>query len=126
VKDIQNRKDIEFLVDKFYEQILVDDLIGVFFTDVVQLQWDVHIPVMYEFWETTLFGLAKYKGNPMLKHIALNDKKEIHSAHFDRWLSIWEKTIRENFKGEKSELAIKKAHSIGELMKYKIDQHGKF
>lgn len=123
MKDISNRKDIEFLIDEFYKQILKDDLIGVFFTDIVQLNWKEHIPIMYDFWETTLFGVAKYKGNPMLKHIYLHDKKELKSIHFERWLSLWENTIHKNFDGEIANAAIKKANMIGDLMQLKIGKN---
>lgn len=120
MKEIQNRTDIEFLVDEFYKQILDDDLIGVFFTEVVQLKWEVHIPVMYDFWESTLLYTAKYKGNPMLKHIELNQKKALEAKHFDRWLEVWEDTIRLHFNGKTAEEAILKANSIGSLMQIKI------
>lgn len=122
MKDIENRSDIERLVDKFYGQILSDDLIGIFFTEVVKLDQKIHIPIMYDFWETALLGKVNYKGNPMLKHIQLNDKKKLEPEHFERWLFFWENTIRENFTGPIAEEAINKAKSIGELMKFKISQ----
>ena len=122
MRDIHSRKDIEFLVDSFYKKILIDEKIGFFFTEVVELDWDKHIPIMYDFWETTLLGKAKYKGNPMIKHINLHRKKIIKKEHFDRWLSIWKNTINASFDGEKSEEAIKKAEQIGGLMKFKIEQ----
>jgi hemoglobin len=48
--DITTRQDIELLVDKFYGQVIEDDIIGEFFTGVVKLDWTVHIPIMYNFW----------------------------------------------------------------------------
>lgn len=120
MKDIRNRKDIEFLIDEFYKLILQDDLISVFFTEIVQLKWEVHIPIMYDFWESTLFGVAKYNGNPMVKHIFLNDKKQLKAIHFERWLSLWETSIKKNFKGDKADEAIKRARMIGDLMQLKI------
>lgn len=122
MKDLESRADIELLVNKFYEQILNDDLIGIFFNEIVKMDLKVHIPVMYDFWETALLGNISYKGNPMLKHIELNDKKKIKPEHFERWLFTWQKTIRENFKGATAEEAIKKANSIVELMKFKLNQ----
>ncbi len=120
--DITSRKDIELLVDHFYTKVLKDELIGHFFTKVVQLDWDKHFPIMYDFWETTLLGHMKYKGNPMLKHIQLNAKSELKSEHFDRWLKLWKETIERNFHGPKSEEMIQKAQQIGALMKYKVTQ----
>lgn len=123
MKELENREDIEFLVDTFYKKIIVDDKIGFFFTKVIKLDWNKHIPAMYDFWETTLLGVAKYKGNPMLKHIDLNAMEKLNAEHFERWLSLWKETIQGNFVGEISEQAIKKADQIGGLIKFKIEQH---
>ena len=123
MKELENREDIKLLIDTFYKKILIDDKIGFFFTKVIKLDWSKHIPIMYDFWETTLLGVAKYKGNPMLKHIELNAMEAIKAEHFERWISIWKETIQENFVGEISEQAIKKAEQIGGLMKFKIEQH---
>lgn len=123
MKDIQNRADIEFLIEAFYKRVIIDDLIGYFFTKVIKLDWDKHIPVMYDFWETILLGNIKYKGNPMLKHIELNKKETLNAEHFDRWLSHWKNTINENFVGVKANEAIQRAKQIAELMKFKIQKH---
>lgn len=120
--DIQTREDIKTLVDRFYEQATIDEVIGMFFSEVAQLDFAKHMPIMYDFWESTLFQVAKYKGNPMLVHLQLNDKKSMKEEHFDRWLQLWENTIRSNFEGENAERAIKKANQIAGLMKYKIEQ----
>lgn len=125
MKDIQNREDIIFLIDHFYKRVIGDDLIGTFFTEVVVLDWDIHIPIMYDFWDTTLLGAQTYKGNPMVKHLELNMKKALTSQHFDRWLLLWKETITKNFEGAKAEEAITRATQIGALMQHKIAQHTK-
>ena len=61
----------------------------------------------------------KYKGNPMTKHIVLSKKEPMTSEHFERWLSLWNQTVNENFKGERASEAIKRAKMIADLMKYK-------
>ena len=122
--DITKRADIELLVDTFYEQVIKDESIGEFFTSVVELDWEVHIPIMYDFWETILLDHIVYKGNPMLKHIQLNQKKPLESKHFDRWLELWEKTVQTNFEGPKSEEAISRAKQIASLMKFKVETAG--
>jgi hemoglobin len=122
MKDIETAADIKMLVDKFYKQVITDDLIGPFFTKVVELDLDKHVPVICEFWETILFGSGKYQGNPMLKHIELNKKSSLHPEHFAKWLELWENTITANFNGPKATEAIQRAGQIAELMKYKIQQ----
>lgn len=122
MNDICNRKDIEFLIDTFYTKVIKDETIGYFFTNVIELNWEKHIPIMYDFWETILFDKIKYKGNPIVKHIELNKKSELNSKHFDQWILLWEVIIKQHFKGEKASEAIKRASLMKELMLYKITQ----
>jgi hemoglobin len=102
--------------------VINDKVIGYLFTDVVQLDFEKHIPIICDFWETTLFGQMKYKGNPMLKHIELNKKESLKAEHFERWMYHWENTVEKRFIGTKAIEAIQRAKLIGELMKHKIKQ----
>ena len=122
MKEIQSREDIIFLVDTFYKQVLTDEAIGYIFTEVAQLDWEKHMPVMYDFWETMLLGNMLYKGNPMLKHIALDQKEKLTARHFDRWIQLWRETLKKHFTGEKAEEAMQRAEMMRQLMQYKIEQ----
>lgn len=122
MKDIETRDDIEFLVKRFYEQVLHDPLIGHFFTEVVALDWETHIPLICDFWASNLLDARKYRGNPMLKHLALNAKSPLEPGHFARWLLKWEETVRDLFSGPIADEAVGKAQLIAGLMKYKIGQ----
>lgn len=124
MKDINSASDIKRLLDSFYNKVLKDDVIGTFFIDVVQLDIDDHMPVMYSFWESTLLGLGTYQGNPMIKHINLHKKMPIREEHFARWLELWESTINNQFQGDNADLAIQKANQIADLMKIKLYQKG--
>ena len=119
MEDIENRKDVEFLVNEFYAKVLKDKKIGYFFNEIAHIDWSKHFPIMYDFWETILFDTMKYKGNPMTKHIVLSKKEPMTSEHFERWLLLWNQTVNENFKGNRASEAIKRAKMIAELMKYK-------
>lgn len=120
MKDIQHRKDIETLVDRFYKRAKFDSEIGYIFTDIAKLDWDVHIPVICDFWETVLLDNMVYKGNPMIKHIHLNKKEQLTAQHFARWLQLWEETVRQLFAGDVADEAVKRAKNIGRLMEYKM------
>ena len=119
MKDIENREDIEQLVNAFYAKVLKDDKIGFFFNEIVQIDWEKHFPIMYDFWETILFDTMKYKGNPMTKHIVLSKKEPLTSEHFERWLLLWGHTVNEYFAGERASEAKERAKMIAELMKFK-------
>jgi len=109
------------LIDRFYFRVVADPVIGHFFTSVIHLSWDVHIPIMVSFWETVLFGTASYKGNPMVKHVALHALSVLEPHHFDRWLQLWTQAVRENFTGPVADLAIAKAQTIAQVIQQKIN-----
>jgi len=121
-KDIENRKDIELLVNSFYKKVLKDETIGYIFNDVAKIDWKKHLPLMYNFWETTILHKASYKGNPMKIHIDLNTKEPLNKAHFDQWLLMFNETVDELFEGEKAEMAKTRALSIATIMQIKIYQ----
>lgn len=123
MKDIENRSDIEQLVNKFYDKVNADDKISHFFNKVVKVDWNLHLPKMYNFWETLLFGKKAFKGNPMLVHVLIARDEMIEPEHFDQWLHLWRTTIDENFKGEKAKLAYQKAQQIAGLMSFKVKQY---
>ena len=77
---------------------------------------------MYDFWETTLFHKAIYKGNPMKVHLDLNIKIPLNKRHFDQWLWMFNETVDELFYGEKADLAKTRALSIATVMQIKIHQ----
>ena len=120
MKDITTRQDIIHLIDSFYTKVVKDDLIGSYFTEVVTLDFEKHLPVMYNFWESVLLGGTSYKGNPMIKHIQLHQKKALEEKHFNRWLTLWEQTIDEHFTGSVADQAKPRAKSIKGIMMFKL------
>lgn len=119
--DITNRNDLILLVDTFYNKIQLNAKIGFIFTDVAKVDWSHHLPKMYDFWESVLFGKATYKGNPMLTHFALRDKTSLKTEEFDTWKNIFFETVNELFKGENAETIKQKAQSIADLMHFKLN-----
>lgn len=124
-KEIEDKEDIKLLVDGFYKKVIADKTIAHFFNDTIKVNWEAHIPVMYNFWDTLLFGTMSYKGNPMIKHLELNRKEKLDKEDFKQWIRLWEQTIDELFTGEKAELAKRKAQDISALMIYKIQADNK-
>lgn len=55
-KDIQNRPDIELLVNTFYEKAREDKVLGYIFDNVAKTDWESHLPKMYSFWASILLG----------------------------------------------------------------------
>lgn len=121
MKTLETREDIELLVNTFYDKIKKDDVIGFFFNEIAKVNWNEHLPKMYQFWETLLFGQVSYKGNPMAAHFPINEIKAMEKHHFEHWLKVWTATVEELFTGTKAEMAIYKAQNISQLMAYKME-----
>jgi hemoglobin len=119
-KDIADRADIKQLIDTFYTKVRVDETIGYLFNDVAQVNWEQHLPRMYDFWENILFQTGSFKGNPMAAHVQLHQKSPLSTAHFDRWQQLFLTTVDELFEGEMAELIKQRAHSIATMMQIKV------
>jgi hemoglobin len=119
--DIENRRDLVDLLESFYQKAFRDDLIGHFFTEVIPLQLDVHIPVIADFWESVLFQTRGYRKNVMQVHEDIHSISRIEKAHLDRWLTLFCTTIDEMFEGEKALLMKQRARSIATLMDIKLN-----
>jgi len=121
-KDIENREDIRLLINYFYQKVTADPLIGFIFTDVAKVNWEKHLPVMYDFWENSLFYTGGYTGNPLQLHQRLNRVCPLRPAHFERWLELFNETVDELHAGEKSELAKQRAYSISTVIRLKLGE----
>lgn len=117
--DITGRSDIEMLVNAFYDKIKSDDVIGYLFNDIAQVNWQEHLPKMYDFWENILFQTGNYNGNPMLKHKELHAKSTMESAHFKHWIHLFNQTVDSLFAGDKSDEIKRRAANIAQAMRYK-------
>ena len=119
-KDIKSRADIELMVNRFYDKVKKDEVIGYFFTEVVQVNWEKHLPVMYNFWENIVFHTGSYAGNPMHAHQKVNQKSPISMQHFQRWNLLFTQTVDELFYGDIAESIKQRAVSISTVMQIKI------
>jgi hemoglobin len=118
--DIINRNDIILLINTFYEKVKQDQVIGYIFNDVAKVNWEKHLPVMYDFWENVIFFTGNYNGNPMMVHKHLNNKTALNTDHFKEWIKLFTQTVDELFEGEKAELTKQRAMSIATAMQIKI------
>lgn len=118
--DISSRADIEKLIVLFYDKVKKDITIGFIFTDVVPINWDHHIPVIVDFWETILLDNPVYKKNAMEVHYDLNKKLPLKKEHFESWLNLFFTTLDELFEGKIATLAKTRAKSIADVMLFKM------
>lgn len=118
--DITHRADIEKFIVEFYEKVKADPAIGFIFTDVVHMNWETHIPVIVDFWETILLDNPLYKKNAMEVHYDLNNKTPLQKIHFETWLSLFTTTVDELYEGKIATLAKTRAKSIAAVMEFKM------
>ncbi len=121
---MKGREDIELLVNSFYLKVRNDEVIGYLFNEVARVNWDHHLPIMYDFWQKILFNEEGYKGNPMPKHLALHQQSPLNPAHFERWVNLFVSTIDELFEGDYAELAKQRARSIATVMQIRVLHQG--
>jgi hemoglobin len=81
---------IERLVHGFYAKVRSDAVLAPVFEARIQ-DWEPHLARMCAFWSSVALMSGRYQGTPMAKHAPL----PVDAAHFDRWLSLFEKTARE-------------------------------
>ncbi len=118
--ELHSRTEVIQLVNAFYDKVKKDDQIAHFFEEVIHVDWDAHLPKMYDFWESTIFHKALYSGNPIQVHQKVNALSSMSAEHFQRWIALFTETVDELFSGQNAELAKQRAISIATVMQMKI------
>ncbi|MBL7902589.1 MAG: group III truncated hemoglobin [Bacteroidia bacterium] len=112
MKDIENKADIETLIQTFYSSLLqVDEMKPAF----EGLNFQDHVPRIVAFWSMVLLDEEGYKTNVFDKHLHL----PIQPHHFDIWKDTFVATVNQLFMGEKAELAIQRATVLSYTFKSK-------
>ena len=82
---------IRAVVGEFYRRARRDERLGPVFEAHIG-DWDVHLARMNDFWSAALLRTGRYSGHPVERHreiIGLN------AAHFDRWIELFEESVRD-------------------------------
>ncbi|WP_417686167.1 group III truncated hemoglobin [Roseibium sp.] len=98
---------IKRVVDRFYDRVRADDLIGPVFAERIT-DWQPHLEQMYRFWSSVALATGAYNGTPMPKHMVL----PVDATHFDRWLALFEATVRDECTPEGAEHFLARAKNI--------------
>ncbi len=120
--DITSRTDIETLVNAFYQRVRGDSELGPIFDQVAQVNWETHLPKMYAFWETVLFGAGTFRGNPIAAHMKLIPFTDMGKDRFDRWLTMFRATVGALFAGTNAAHIQRAAEDMANVIFSKI--HG--
>jgi hemoglobin len=80
---------ISSFVDRFYERVRDDALLGPIFAERVA-DWPAHLEQMKRFWRSVLHNSGEFTGSPMRTHVAIAGLEE---RHFSRWLALLHATL---------------------------------
>lgn len=118
--DLLGRPDIVTLVDAFYQKVRADKPLGHVFDGVAKVDWDSHLPKLYNFWETVMFRAGTFRGNPIAAHLKLIQHANLEWPLFERWLELFRATVHENFVGENAGHIIRCAEDMARVIHSKI------
>lgn len=123
-KDLEHRKDVSKLVRAFYAKVRIDVVLGPIFNGIIT-DWEAHLELLTDFWDTQLFLKRKYYGNPIKVHNEV-DEKVNHTTtpeHFGLWLNLWFQTIDELFVGDNAFIAKNRARQISSMLYMQMFQN---
>ena len=113
---MDSRENIGLFVDSFYARLLQDEQLAPIFVDVAEVDLDVHLPHIKDYWCKLLLGEKTYQRHTMNIHRALHDKRTLEADDFQRWLAFFESTVDAGFSGPRAEKAKRVAAAIAANM----------
>lgn len=112
------QEQLKTFVMRFYAKVQQDELLGVVFNEIAQVDWDNHIPLLCKFWNSIMLGTKEYRGNAYYKHVELSKKTLITHSHFDRWLRLFEETAIANLSLQDAQTIVERATMIAKSLKH--------
>jgi hemoglobin len=106
------------VVATFYARAREDELIGPIFNEAVG-NWDKHISNITDFWSSMMLKTGSYEGRPLRPHLRL----PLAPEHFDRWLALFEETVRELCPQEVADAFMIRARRIADSFEMAIGSH---
>jgi hemoglobin len=119
--DLTNRDDIIRLVDRFYDRIRSDDKLSPIFEKIAHVDWETHLPKMYDFWDTVMFRAGTFRGNPLAAHAKLTALTDMGRETFDHWLVLFKESVAELFEGDNAGHIVRCAEDMANVIYSKIN-----
>ena len=85
-----SKEHIEKLVVHFYDQVQKDELLGPIFNEIAKVDWNHHITLIVQFWNSIMLKTNEFHSSPYMKHVMLGKQVELTEAHFARWLILFQ------------------------------------
>lgn len=114
--DLDCREHIEQFIDCFYQRVLEDGQLAPIFLDIAQVDLQVHLPHIKNYWCKLLLGDKAYRRHTMNIHRTLHSKRTLTPADFQRWLALFRVTLDHSYAGPYAVKAGRIAGVIAENM----------
>lgn len=119
--DLDCLEQIELMVRRFYHDVNADDLLGPVFNTTAQVDWNTHLPKLSAFWARALLGIDGYQGNPFARHAETHATSALSPAHFERWLTLFERTLDTGWTGPNTDHARSLAHNVARVHRRQLE-----
>jgi hemoglobin len=116
--ELLDESSIASLIDRFYEKVRLDPLLGPVFNAIVH-DWDEHKLLLTSFWASVALRAGSYRGNPMAAH----RPHPIRAEHFSHWLALWQETTHEVLNDESAARMCDYAERIGRSLRLGLGLH---
>lgn len=120
--DLDSRLRIKQFVDSFYGQMLRDSELAPIFLDVAEVDLSLHLPLICSYWEKLLLGDKAYSRHTMNIHREVHAKRPLSAQDFERWLSLFVRSVDSLFVGSQAERAKRVAGQIAANMQKSVTQ----
>ncbi|HMB04520.1 MAG TPA: group III truncated hemoglobin [Isosphaeraceae bacterium] len=103
---------IRAVVVEFYRRVRRDVRLGPVFEAHVGA-WGAHLARMTDFWSAALLRTGRYSGRPVERHREIDG---LSAGHFDRWVELFEDTVRDLCPPREAEAFLVRARRMREGM----------
>ena len=119
--DIEAHADVVQIVDSFYAKVRQDESLSPIFDGIAQVDWSAHLPRLYSFWQTVLFGDGGFRGNPLGVHARLLSETPLDWPLFQRWLTLFHATVDELRQGPRADQMKRAAEDMAHVIYSRIN-----
>lgn len=116
-EDEITEENIARMVHAFYDKVRADEVLGPVFDQAIgddDASWQPHLQIMVNFWSSMMLSSGVYHGNPMQKHM---DLPPFDINLFDRWLALFEATVRAIYPSDIANDFIDKGQRVSRSLK---------
>ncbi len=114
--DLDSRNHVHDLVVDFYREIIMDERLGPIFIDVAEVDWEVHIPLLIDYWCRILLDDPAYNGAILDAHRHVHSRLPLELDDFTAWYELWVICVDRAYRGPSASTAKTHAAKIASTL----------